>query len=98
MITRCGRSLATTDAVRPLNVGTSSASAPIASARSHAAFEVAWLTEGSSDASGRLDPFDAQTDEPVVDQDRVPRLEHLADDVGADRELAVGRRARRRDD
>ena len=43
---------------------------------------------GAASASP-LDALDPQPDEPVVDQDVVPRLQHLADHGRADRELAV---------
>ena len=51
-IGRRGRSLATADAVRPVKVGTSIAFAPSASARSQAAFDIAFPIVGSSFASG----------------------------------------------
>jgi hypothetical protein len=47
-----GRSRATADAVRPVNVGTRIAFAPSASARSQAAFDMARPTVGSSAAPG----------------------------------------------
>ena len=50
-IVRRGRSRATADAVRPLNVGTRIACAPSASAMSHAAFDIACPIDGSSEAS-----------------------------------------------
>ena len=52
MIGRRGRSLATTDAVRPVNVGTRIAFAPSVSARSQAAFDIACPTVGSSPGCG----------------------------------------------
>ncbi len=52
MIGRRGRRRATADAVLPVNVGTSIALAPSASARSQAAFDIAFPIVGSSIASG----------------------------------------------
>ena len=51
-IARLGRSRATADAVRPVNVGTRIAFAESASAMSHAAFDIAWPIVGSSSACG----------------------------------------------
>jgi hypothetical protein len=51
-IGRRGRSRATADAVRPVKVGTRIADAPSASARSQAAFDIAFPIVGSSIASG----------------------------------------------
>ena len=52
MIGRRGRNRATAEAVLPVNVGTSIAFAPSASARSQAAFDIAWPTDGCSARSG----------------------------------------------
>ena len=51
-IGRRGRSRATADAVRPVKVGTRIALAPSVSARSHAAFDIALPTVGSSPGPG----------------------------------------------
>ena len=58
---------------------------------------IASAHEHGAASTALLDVVDPQANEPVVDQDVVPRLEHLADHGRSDRQLAVDGRLLRAD-